>query len=61
MSEYADAEAYATTMEAFADDAALAVQAMENGNNRHPMATWLLGVQFAYRHAAYEARVINDE
>ena len=57
---YDDVEDYAGMMLAFADDAALAADAIQNGNDRHPMAAWLQGYEFALRFAAYRARVIDE-
>ena len=57
---YDNVEDYADMMLAFADDAALAVDAIQNGNDRHPMAAWLQGYEFALRYPAYQARVIDE-
>ena len=53
---YSDPEDFATWMEAVADDAGYLVRNLQNQNDRSPVASWLLGVEFACRYAAYEAR-----
>lgn len=59
MSEYDTAYDYAQWLEHVADDAYQMANACENTNNRHPMAAWLLGAEFALRYAAYEARELE--
>lgn len=57
---YNNQEEFADWMEAVADDAAIMAGSTENTNDRHPVATFLLGVEFACRYAAYEARAIGE-
>lgn len=56
---YADGEDLADWLEAVADDAGLMAGRTENINDRHPLATWALGVEFGLRYAAYEARTVE--
>lgn len=46
----------ANWLEAVADDARMMAARTENINDRHPLATFNLGVEFGLRYAAYEAR-----
>ena len=57
---YEDPEEFAEWLEAVADDARLNGNRVENINNRHPLSAFNLGVAFALRYAAYEARTIEQ-
>lgn len=60
MSDYEDPQVFADWLENVADDAEVMANSTVVINDRHPLATFNLGVEFALRYAAYEARCIDD-
>lgn len=61
MTDYNNADELANWLEHVADDAEVMADSTVVVNDRHPLATFNLGVAFALRYAAYEARAVDHE